>query len=90
MLGDHQTALAPSVLELGGNAPLVIFDDADLDNAIEVIATAGLYNTGQECMAAARLLVKQGQYDEVVNRLARGSPSNASVMALTRALRWVR
>jgi betaine-aldehyde dehydrogenase len=57
-------------LELGGNAPVIVFDDVDLEPAIEKIATAGLYNAGQECMAAARLLVAESRYDEVVAALA--------------------
>ena len=63
-------AVRPAVLELGGNAPVVVFDDVDLERAIEGIATAGLYNAGQECMAATRLLVEKTRYDEVVARLA--------------------
>ena len=63
--------IKPVILELGGNAPVVVFDDVDLDAAIEGIATAGLYNSGQECMAATRLLVTRGRYDDVVAALAR-------------------
>lgn len=63
-------AVRPSVLELGGNAPVLVFDDVDLEPAIEKIATAGLYNAGQECMAAARLLVAESRYDDVVAALA--------------------
>lgn len=63
-------AVKPAVLELGGNAPVVVFDDADVDLAVEKIATAGLYNSGQECMAATRLLVAQDRFDEVVAALA--------------------
>jgi len=63
-------AVRPSVLELGGNAPVLVFDDVDLEPAIEKIATAGLYNAGQECMAAARLLVAESRYEDVVAALA--------------------
>lgn len=63
-------AVRPAVLELGGNAPVIICADADLDLAIETIATAGLYNCGQECMAASRLLVAEECYDEVAAALA--------------------
>jgi betaine-aldehyde dehydrogenase len=63
-------SVKPAILELGGNAPVVIFRDVDLDTAIEAIATAGLYNAGQECMAATRLLVAHERYDEVVTALA--------------------
>jgi betaine-aldehyde dehydrogenase len=63
-------AVKPAILELGGNAPVVIFGDVELDTAIEGIATAGLYNAGQECMAATRLLVARERYEDVVTGLA--------------------
>ena len=63
-------AVRPAVLELGGNAPVIVFADADIDAAVETIVTAGLYNTGQECMAATRLLVAEECYDEVATALA--------------------
>ena len=43
-------------LELGGKAPVIVFDDVDLESAMETIAAAGLYNTGQDCTAATRVL----------------------------------
>ncbi|GGF33880.1 aldehyde dehydrogenase family protein [Subtercola lobariae] len=46
-----------AIMELGGNAPVIVFDDAALDSAVDAIVIAGLYNTGQECMAASRLIV---------------------------------
>jgi betaine-aldehyde dehydrogenase len=57
-------------LELGGKAPVVIFDDADMEAAMETIATAGYYNAGQDCTAATRVLAAQGVYDDVVSGLA--------------------
>jgi betaine-aldehyde dehydrogenase len=63
-------AVRPSVLELGGNAPVLVFGDVDLEMAIEKIAVAGLYNAGQECMAATRLIVAEERYDDVVAALA--------------------
>jgi betaine-aldehyde dehydrogenase len=60
----------PSILELGGNAPVVVFDDVDPGSAIDGIAPAGLYNCGQECMAATRLLVAETRFDEIVALLA--------------------
>ena len=50
-------------LELGGKAPAVIFDDADLEAAIEGIRAFGYYNAGQDCTAACRLYVQQGVYE---------------------------
>ena len=56
-------------LELGGKAPVVVFDDVDLDTALESIAGAGLYNAGQDCTAATRVLASKRIYDDVVNGL---------------------
>jgi betaine-aldehyde dehydrogenase len=57
-------------LELGGKAPVVIFDDADMEAAMETIAGTGYYNAGQDCTAATRVLASEGVYDDVVNGLA--------------------
>jgi len=57
-------------LELGGKAPVVIFDDADMEAAMETIAGTGYYNAGQDCTAACRVLAAEGIYDDVVNGLA--------------------
>jgi betaine-aldehyde dehydrogenase len=57
-------------LELGGKAPVVVFDDADMDAAMETIAGTGLYNAGQDCTAATRILAKADVYDDVVSGLA--------------------
>jgi betaine-aldehyde dehydrogenase len=57
-------------LELGGKAPVVVFDDADLDTALETIAGTGYYNAGQDCTAATRVLAAKGRYDDVVSGLA--------------------
>lgn len=56
--------LAKAHLELGGKAPVVVFADADINKAIENIATAGFFNAGQDCTAAARILVEESIYDE--------------------------
>jgi betaine-aldehyde dehydrogenase len=57
-------------LELGGNAPVLIFDDADLDATVEQVAFAAFYNAGQDCTAASRVIAHESVYDEVVQRLA--------------------
>jgi betaine-aldehyde dehydrogenase len=57
-------------LELGGKAPVVVFDDVDLDVAMETIAATGLYNAGQDCTAATRVLASKKVYDDVVNGLS--------------------
>src|SRR5450432_3921686 len=51
-------------LELGGKAPVVIFDDADLEAAAEAIAVAGYFNAGQDCTAATRVMVAPGIYSD--------------------------
>ncbi|HWT24125.1 MAG TPA: gamma-aminobutyraldehyde dehydrogenase [Solirubrobacteraceae bacterium] len=57
-------------LELGGKAPVVIFDDADMETALETIAGTGYYNAGQDCTAATRVLAAGGVYDDVLQGLA--------------------
>ena len=57
-------------LELGGKAPVIVFDDVDLDSALETIAGTGYYNAGQDCTAATRVLAGAKVYDDVVAGLA--------------------
>ncbi|HLX47475.1 MAG TPA: gamma-aminobutyraldehyde dehydrogenase [Streptosporangiaceae bacterium] len=57
-------------LELGGNAPVVVFDDADVAKAAEAIAVAGYFNAGQDCTAAARVLAGPRIHDDFVDALA--------------------
>jgi betaine-aldehyde dehydrogenase len=57
-------------LELGGKAPVVVFDDADLEAAAEAIAIAGYFNAGQDCTAATRVLAGPGIHDDFVAALA--------------------
>ncbi|GLC62862.1 hypothetical protein PLESTB_001952400 [Pleodorina starrii] len=65
---------APSIkrlsLELGGNAPFIVFDDADLDAAVEGAMTAKFRNAGQTCVCANRFLVQRGVYDAFAGKLA--------------------
>ena len=57
-------------LELGGNAPFIVFDDADLDSAVEGAITAKYRNAGQTCVCANRLYAQDGIYDAFVQKLA--------------------
>jgi len=57
-------------LELGGKAPVIVFNDADVAAAAEWLAVAGYFNAGQDCTAATRVLVQEGIYDEFVAALA--------------------
>jgi succinate-semialdehyde dehydrogenase/glutarate-semialdehyde dehydrogenase len=56
-------------LELGGNAPFIVFDDADLDAAVAGALTCKFRNSGQTCISANRILVQDGIHDEFVSRL---------------------
>jgi betaine-aldehyde dehydrogenase len=64
-------------LELGGKAPVVVFDDADLEAAAEAIAVAGYFNAGQDCTAATRVLAAPGIHDDFVAALAEQAKNNA-------------
>ncbi len=64
-------------LELGGKAPVVVFDDADLEAAVEGIAIAGYFNAGQDCTAATRVLVQAGVHDDFVKALAEYAATSA-------------
>lgn len=57
-------------LELGGNAPFIVFDDADLDKAVEGALIAKFRNAGQTCVCANRIYVQAGVYDEFAEKLA--------------------
>jgi len=57
-------------LELGGNAPFLVFDDADLDSAVDGALASKYRNAGQTCVCANRLYVQEGVYDEFVQKLA--------------------
>src|SRR6185295_9669236 len=57
-------------MELGGNAPFIVFDDADLDAAVEGAIASKYRNTGQTCVCANRLLVQDGVYDVFAAKLA--------------------
>jgi betaine-aldehyde dehydrogenase len=57
-------------LELGGKAPVVVFDDVELSSALETIAGTGYYNAGQDCTAATRVLAAAKVHDDVVNGLS--------------------
>lgn len=74
-VGAHlMAACAPSIkrlsLELGGNAPFIVFDDADLDLAIEGAILSKFRNGGQTCVCANRILVQSGVYEAFADRLA--------------------
>ena len=74
-------------LELGGKAPVIVFDDADLDAAAEAIAVAGYFNAGQDCTAATRVLAGPKIHDDFVNAITEqakntktGAPDDPDVL----------
>ena len=84
-------------LELGGKAPVLVFDDADVAAAAEGIAAAGFFNAGQDCTAATRVLVQEGLHDEFVAALTKqaratrtGPPSDPDAFygPLNSATQW--
>ncbi len=70
-------------LELGGKAPVVVFDDVELDTALETIAGTGYYNAGQDCTAATRVLAGAKVHDEVVAGLV--EQANGLLLGNTRS-----
>jgi betaine-aldehyde dehydrogenase len=71
-IAEHAARTLKKVhLELGGKAPVVVFDDVDLDSVLETIAGTGYYNAGQDCTAATRVLASSAILDDVVNGLAK-------------------
>ncbi|HWM40712.1 MAG TPA: gamma-aminobutyraldehyde dehydrogenase [Streptomyces sp.] len=60
-------------LELGGKAPCIVFDDADISSAVEGIRDGGFFNAGQDCTAATRVLVQEGVYEQFVAALAKAA-----------------
>jgi betaine-aldehyde dehydrogenase len=64
-------------LELGGKAPVIVYDDADIPSAVEGIVGAAYFNAGQDCTAATRLLVQEGIYDEFMAELVTYAKANA-------------
>ena len=71
-VGKHLAALAGqhmklATMELGGHAPAMIFDDADIDKAVKIMAGSKFRNAGQVCVSPTRFLVQEGVYDKVVD-----------------------
>lgn len=62
--------VVPVTLELGGKSPQLVFDDADIAQALPFLVNAGIQNAGQTCSAASRILVQRGVYDQVAEAMA--------------------
>src|SRR4029077_13770554 len=70
LMAQCATTVKKLSLELGGNAPFIVFDDADVDAAVEGAITSKYRNTGQTCVCANRLLVQDTVYDRFAAKLA--------------------
>jgi succinate-semialdehyde dehydrogenase/glutarate-semialdehyde dehydrogenase len=70
LMAQCATTIKKMSLELGGNAPFIVFDDADLDAAVEGAIVSKYRNTGQTCVCANRLLVQSSVYDQFAAKLA--------------------
>jgi succinate-semialdehyde dehydrogenase / glutarate-semialdehyde dehydrogenase len=70
LMGQCAGTVKKLSLELGGNAPFIVFDDADLEAAVQGAIASKYRNTGQTCVCANRLLVQEGVYDEFARRLS--------------------
>ena len=70
LIAGAAATVKPLSLELGGHAPVLVFDDADLDRAVEGTLIAKFRNTGQSCIAANRIFVQRGLYDAFVAAFA--------------------
>jgi succinate-semialdehyde dehydrogenase/glutarate-semialdehyde dehydrogenase len=70
LLAQCAPTIKKTSMELGGNAPFIVFDDADLDAAVEGALASKYRNTGQTCVCANRILVQEGVYDAFAEKLA--------------------
>jgi betaine-aldehyde dehydrogenase len=78
--GSAATDLKRVHLELGGKAPVIVFDDADVEKAAEAIAVAGYFNAGQDCTAATRVLAGPRVHDDFVSAIAEQARSTRTGM----------
>lgn len=70
MEASARSNLKPVSLELGGKSPLIIFDDADVDMAVDLAIGANFFNKGEACVAASRVYLQEGIYDRFEKKLA--------------------
>lgn len=85
IIGHTASSIKRTHMELGGKAPVIVFDDADLDAVVEGVRTFGFYNAGQDCTAACRIYAQKGVYDALIEKLGAavaslkmGSPDDES------------
>ena len=70
LMAECAATVKRTSMELGGNAPFIIFDDADLDAAIAGVMASKYRNSGQTCVCANRILIQEGVYDSFAEKLA--------------------
>ena len=75
LMAECAATVKRTSMELGGNAPFIVFDDADIDAAIAGAMICKFRNAGQTCVCANRILVQDGIYDEFAKRLAEAAAS---------------
>lgn len=69
IIGHTASSIKRTHMELGGKAPVIVFDDADLDAVVDGVRTFGFYNAGQDCTAACRIYAQKGIYPTLVEKL---------------------
>lgn len=79
-----------ATMELGGKSPLIVFDDADIENAIGGAMLGNFYSTGQICSNGTRVFVQSGIHDRFVERLVERTKKSASAIRSTPKPRWGR
>src|SRR4030095_13079935 len=70
LMGQSAPTVKKLSLELGGNAPFIVFDDADVDSAVEGAIASKYRNAGQTCVCANRIYVQAGVYDQCLEKFA--------------------
>lgn len=75
ILSHTASSIKRTHMELGGKAPVIVFDDANIDQVVDGIRSFGFYNARQDCTAARRLYVQRGVYDDVVSKLGQAVAS---------------
>jgi aminobutyraldehyde dehydrogenase len=69
IIGHTASTIKRMHMELGGKAPVIVFDDADIDAVVDGVRTFGFYNAGQDCTAACRIYAQRGIHDRLVEKL---------------------
>ena len=82
--------IKPCTLELGGHAPVLVFDDADLEKAVATCVVGKIRNAGQVCTSPTRFIVQEGIHDAFVRKYGEALDALSWAPASTRPTRWAR